>query len=108
MGITETKKKIFKELPIKKCEECGYCKYPEILTLHHVFPIGLFPKQPKLPRELKYKILCPNCHALVNLGTIKYDLDKIRREHWDAFNYKEERDYWKVACENLRNGGGLE
>lgn len=43
---------------LTKCEECGYCKHPEILAVHH--------KDGNRSNNAidNLVILCPNCHAI--------------------------------------------
>lgn len=66
---TTGKKNLKRRLANNKCESCGYKKYPQILTLHHIYP-KRNGSQPLLPRPDRYLVLCPNCHALVERGLI--------------------------------------
>lgn len=66
-----------KELRIKICECCGYKKYSEILTAHHIFKKAEFPKQPPLKRKYRYIVLCPNCHAIYNKNIQSKELEII-------------------------------
>jgi len=81
MSSTGEKRNLKKRLS-DCCEACGYKEHTIILTLHHIYPKreGL---QPKIPRPLRYLVLCPNCHDLVELGIIddKKLLIKMRGEY---------------------------
>ena len=56
---------------VNECE-CCRCNLSEILTLHHLYPKrnGHQSKQTNKPRRERFLILCPNCHALAELGKI--------------------------------------
>jgi 5-methylcytosine-specific restriction endonuclease McrA len=45
----------------KKCERCGYDKYPEILVVHHT------DRNRKNGAKENLELLCPNCHEEVHL-----------------------------------------
>ncbi len=45
-------------VPMDKCELCGYCDHPEILTMHHK---DLNPRNNKRENLIP---VCPNCHSL--------------------------------------------
>jgi 5-methylcytosine-specific restriction endonuclease McrA len=58
----------------KKCEKCGYDKYPEILVVHHK------DRNRKNGAKENLELLCPNCHEeehlLNNDGRFKRKLIK--------------------------------
>ncbi len=68
MTMDQGKKNIKKY--IGKCECCGYKRFPQILTFHHMYPKRNGPQPTHLTRLERYLLLCPNCHILVELGIV--------------------------------------